>query len=171
VPQPSCSGSGAWQKFSNPRSPITFSYPASWHLEVAKADVPGSGGDETLSLMCPDPMTIAYDMTVDFSPEKKGWDGSIADFIRFDGGPWMYGCDSDNREFCRKPIVTRRLGITIYRADEIEFRTYCVDSGYVGQGEGHRYLLSFKGKWIQFYGSGSPSNIMDRIVESVEIRK
>jgi hypothetical protein len=68
-------------------------------------------------------------------------------------------------------IGTRRSGITIYRADEVEFRTYCADTGYVGQADGHRYLLSFNGKWIQFYGSGSPSNIMDRIVGSVEIRK
>src|SRR5581483_1415477 len=171
VPQPSCSGSGAWQKFSNPRVPITFSYPASWHVKIAEPDIPNSEGDKGIVLTCPDPMSLAYSWEIDFSPEEMRGDGNVDDFIQFDEGPWVYGCDSDSRDLCRKPVVTRRAGITTYRADEIEFRTYCLDTGYVGQGEGHRFLLSFDDKWMQFYGSGPPSEIMDRILATVEIRK
>lgn len=171
VPQPSCNGSEAWQKFSNPKVPITFSYPASWHVEFVKADMPSSAGDERFVLTCSDPRSLAYSSNVDFSPEEMDGDENISDFIRFDEGPWVYGCDSETRDFCRKPIITHKAGITIYRADEIEFRTYCVEGGYVGQGEGHRFLLSFDDKWIQFYGSGPPSDIMDRILATVEIRR
>lgn len=116
-------------------------------------------------------MSLAYGMTVGFSPEEMSGDENVADFVRFKGGPWVYGCDSGSEEFCRKPTIRRRSGITIYHADEDEFRTYCVGGDYVGQGEGHRFLLSFDGKWIQLYGSGSPSEIMDRILATVEKRK
>lgn len=170
APQPSCSGSGPWQKFSNQKSPISFSYPASWHVEMVDADMPTSAGDKRFVLMCPDPMSLAYGWDVGFSPEPIEEDGSVLDFIRLDGGPWAYGCDSETRDLCRKPIVTHRAGITIYRADEIEFRTYCVGDGYVGQGEGHRFLLSFDDKWIQFFGMGPPSDIIERILSTIQIR-
>lgn len=42
--QPSCNGSGVWQKFNNPNVPITFSYPASWHVEIAEPDIPNPRG-------------------------------------------------------------------------------------------------------------------------------
>lgn len=171
VPQPSCSGGGVWHRFSNPEIPITFSYPTSWHVEIVNDDMPGSEGDERVELTCPDPMSLAYGWNVGFSPEPIEEDGRVLDFIQFDGGPWVYGCDSDTRELCRKPVVTHRAGITTYRADEIEVRTYCVDGGYVGQGEGHRFLLSFDDNWMQFSGSGLLSDAMERIVSTIQIRK
>jgi len=171
VPQPSCSGSGAWQRFSNPKVPIAFSYPTSWHVEINEPDIPNSTNYESVMLMCPDPMTLAYDMSVGFRPEEKSKDNTVSDFIRFNGGPWLYGCDSDSRDSCQTPIVTHRGGITFYRADEIEFRTYCVEGGYVGQGEGHRFLLYFDDNWIQLYGSGAPSHMMERILSTIQIKK
>lgn len=171
VPQPSCDGSGAWRKFSNPKVPIAFSYPASWHAEIMEPDIPNAAGYKTVVLTCPDPMSVAYGMAVNFSPEEMDTDDKVDDFIRFDGGPWVYGCDSETRDFCRKPITIHKAGITIYRADEIEFRTDCVGGDYVGQGEGHRFLLSFDDNWMQFYGSGSPSDTMERILSTILIRK
>lgn len=171
VPQPSCGGNGVWHNFSNPKVPITFSYPASWHVEIGEPDIPNSATYKAVVLTCPDPMSLAYGMTVGFTPEEMSNDNSVSDFIRFNGAPWVYGCDSESRDICKKPIVTYRASITIYLADEIEFRTYCVEGGYVGQGEGHRFLLSFDDKWIQFYGSGSPSDTMERILSTIQIRK
>ncbi|MBV9267365.1 MAG: hypothetical protein JO061_14430 [Acidobacteriaceae bacterium] len=112
-------------------------------------------------------MSIAYGMTLNFSKEQVSRDGTVvADFTRIHGGAWLYGCNSD-QQFCKTPTLTRRPGITIYHAAEIEFRTYCLDGGYVGQGEGDRFLISLKDTWIQFYGTGSPSQLMDRIVASL----
>lgn len=91
VPQPSCSGAGSWQTFSNLKWPITFSYPASWHVEIAEADVATSSSNEKLVLACADPMTLGYNMTIEFLPEEMRDDNRVADFIRFMGGTWMYG--------------------------------------------------------------------------------
>ncbi len=35
-PEPPCGGNGAWRKFSDSKWPITFWYPAAWHLQFNK---------------------------------------------------------------------------------------------------------------------------------------
>jgi hypothetical protein len=105
--------------------------------------------------------------------KSKPINGYLDDFVQCNGGAWTYGgdCDCENPEFCKTPVVTQQHGITIYRADEIEFRLYCIAASYFGQAEGHRFMLSVDNSWIRFYETGSTSEIMERILQTVARRQ
>jgi hypothetical protein len=169
--EPSCDGRGEWRRYSSPSWPISFAYPSSWHLEPRKPVDSDVTEGEAVILECPDPKSLAYGLALQFSKEiQRG--RSVSDFVACGGDEWKYGdgCDCENSQFCRTPRIERRADITIFQADQIEYRMYCQDGGYVGQGEGHRFMLSLDNKWIQFYGIGLPSPVMERILQSTRAR-
>jgi len=50
--KPACDSHGAWKRFDDPKWPVSFSYPASWHIKE---------NHDALELICPDPEEMAYD--------------------------------------------------------------------------------------------------------------
>ena len=113
---------------------------------------------------------IAYDANIQISLEQPLNDHHVRDFIRFHNHPWQYYCDEDNRAVCKTPIVKQYRGITIYTADEIEYRMYCINGGYVGQADGHRSMLSFNNTWIRFYGIVQPADLIKKVLLTVRKR-
>jgi hypothetical protein len=162
--QPKCDGSEKWKSFSDGRWPITFSYPGTWHASV--------NGD-SMTLTCPDASSMAYD----------GWEISVrqggdaenetTDFVQCQD-KWIYGygckCGA-NLDGCKNAVLSERGGITELRANQIDWKMYCRDGGYVGSGTGDRRVLTFGDTWIVVEAEGQPAELVERLVETVKRRK
>jgi hypothetical protein len=165
VPKPHCeTDNRQWRRFDDPRWPITFQYPASWHI--------ASDGD-SVTLTCPDPEPMAYEgFNISISHGIRHTDDDIG-FIRC-GKDW-YGatCDCSNLTgvFCDMPAeVTQKDGMTLISGDTAEWRGYCRGGGYMGETEGHRHVILIGDKWVQFIGEGTPSELIDEILPTIRQR-
>ena len=91
----------------------------------------------------------------------------------FNASQWRYGlgCDCENLDQCRAATVSDRKGMTILGGDEREWRVYCRNGGYVAQGDGHYHVLLIDNRWVQLYGMGPPSGLVERIVATGKRRR
>jgi hypothetical protein len=160
APQPKCDGSGAWKSYQDGHWPISFSYPASWHV---------SASGDTVTLTCPDASMMAYDgyeITV-----MQGADANnvTTDFVQC-GEKWIYGydckCDADTR--CKTAEAADRDGMTILNGSHVEWRVYCRGGGYVAEGEGDRRVITFGDTWIAVEGQGPAGALVERVVGTVK---
>lgn len=165
IAKPHCeTDSGKWNLFDDPRWPITFQYPASWHLESDSTN---------LILTCPDPKFMAYEgfnIAVSFGVHHsdedfwlkqcgKGWYSSTCD------------CGDLNGVFCSTPAeATKREGMTFLNADAQEWRSYCRGGGYVGLTDGYRRVVLIGDKYVEFVGEGPPSQLIEEILPTVKPR-
>ena len=153
---------GNWLPFSDPRWPVTFSYPASWRLQA--------DGD-AVTLTCPDPSVMAYsDFNIRVTHGSSVKEGEGA-FTRC-AGQWKYGrqCDCDNLGACRDAEISRQNGIAVLAGDEMEWRIYCRNGGYIAQGFGYDRLLLMGSRWVEMSGQGPPSELIAEILKTVRRR-
>jgi hypothetical protein len=164
VPQPKCDGKEPWKNFHNAHWPVTFSYPGSWHV---------SETENSVTLTCPDASLMAYD-----EQEINIWQGaeaneSTSDMIQC-GEKWIYGlickCGRD-QDGCKTAEAMEREGMTILKADQLEWRVSCRNGGYVGLGWGDRRVMTFEDTWIVVEAEGQPAELVERIVGSAKRRK
>jgi hypothetical protein len=159
MPQPACDGKGPWNHFVDPRWPLSFSYPAGWQVQRK---------GEYLQLVCPDPETMAYNSAVTIEMGTGEPPGSGALQHCPDG--WKYGslcdCSNEHSDECRIPKITRTSGKTFLDLDETEWRVYCRNEGYVGQGYGEHRIVLLQHAWMDIYATGPASPIVDRLTES-----
>jgi hypothetical protein len=160
IKQPACDGRGAWKRFDDPKWPVSFSYPASWHI---KED------DDALRLICPDPEAMAYNGVVTIW-EDKGKPGGPWDLVQCANG-WQFGpkCDDKESDLFRVTNASQQQGKTILSLDH-EWRVYCSDGGYVAQGDGEDQVVVLDGYWAEFMGAGAAYEIVDRLVKSASPR-
>lgn len=167
TPEPRCElGSGPWREFDDPRWPITFSYPALWHIEVHESGI---------SITCPDPSLMAYD-GFDISFTQGKWtvvEDREINFTRC-GNKW-YGptceCSDLTGLFCEDAaLVKEQSGMRIIFGTRQEWRGYCRGGGYVGSADGQRRVFLMDDKWIEIVGQGPPHMLIDRIVGTVKRR-
>ena len=172
TPPLSCNGSGPWKRLDDPRLPVTFSYPASWH--ISKHGHSFGQHEDDLTLTCPDPAAMFYaeGLTV-----ATGASRDIAEEgFHLTGGKWIFdhaaACNAENNNppGCADAPVIRRGPLTILDGDNIEWRNYCAQGGYVALGEGHLRMLILGDRWIEFSGRGDDGEIALRIVTTVKIR-
>ena len=154
----SCDGNGPWRQFSDARWPITFSYPASWHLEATSDGV---------SITCPDPSLLVYEDFYIRVTQAAKEDRSLVQC----GKKWYFGeCDCKDASDCQEADVNSRDGMTIVR-DEAGGRVYCKGGGYVGLGDGAFVWVVIGRRWVTFSGMGSPSDLIQRILSTVKERR
>jgi hypothetical protein len=160
--EPSCDGRGVWKRFDDPKSPVPFSYPASWHI---KED---SGA---LQLICPDPEAMAYGNEVTIY-EGKGEPVGPSEVVHSAKG-WIPGNDGG----VEGPISVTQVsqdngkGKTTLSIDIGAWRVYCSDGGYVGLGEAEDRAVVLRDHWIEFVGGGSAGDIVDRLAKSARANK
>lgn len=163
VPEPACDGKGPWKRFDDPKWPVTFSYPASWRVEK---------DDDALRLMCPDPRSMAYGDEVTIY-QGTGEPGEPQELMHC-AKAWKYGsscdCGNENSPGCRIPAVTRQQSKTILNLDNHEWRVYCSDDGYVGQGDGKDRMVLLRNGWGEFIGAGAAADIVERLVSGTTAR-
>lgn len=162
--QPKCDGAEKWKNFSDGHWPITFSYPGTWHASV--------NGD-SITLTCPDASLMAYD----------GWEISVrqggdaenetTDFVQCqDKWVYGYGCKCGvSLDDCKSAVMSEHAGMTELRADQMDWKMYCRDGGYVGSGLGDRRVFTFGDTWIVVEGEGKPAELVGRLVATVKKRK
>lgn len=173
--KPSCDGSGVWKRFDDPKWPVSFSYPASWHIKEVPASWHIGDVDNELQLICPDPEVMTYDtvMTIYQGKEAKGKPIGPGELVHCTKG-WRQegrGCDDydGKSDLYRIAEVSQRPGRTVLDVEH-EWRVYCSDGGYRGQGEGDDQVVLFPNYWIEFDGAGQGSDFVDRLVKSVRVR-
>ncbi len=161
--QPKCDGKEPWKNFHDAHWPITFSYPASWHV---------SATDGSITFTCPDASLMAYD-----EYEIRVWQGPEANNATSDvvqcGEKWIYGygckCGRDIGD-CKAAVAAEQEGMTVLTADDRAWRVYCRDGGYVGLGAGSRRILTFGGAWIVVEAEGAPAELVGRMVATAKKR-
>jgi hypothetical protein len=160
---PECEDSRPWKRFNDTAWPITFSYPAAMRLSVVNG---------TLTLTCPDPASMEY-----YSMNLRIGQGDLRDLpsklgFQLFAGKWMYGtgCDAESDSGCREATVRHEGKISILNADDQEWRIYCRDGGYVGQGEGQETVLLVGDRWVDLRQQGAPSHLIERIITTAKIR-
>jgi hypothetical protein len=158
IQKPACDGRGVWKRLDDLKWPVSFSYPASWHIQEDR---------DALRLICPDPeaMTSEDEVTI---YEGKGKPGGPWRLVHSDKG-WRHDLDEGNSASFSVSKVSQQLGKTILNLDH-EWRVYCTDGGYVGLGEGEDQVVLLRDYWIEFMGAGSASDIVDRLVKSTSAR-
>ena len=60
--------------------------------------------------------------------------------------------------------------MTVLSGDEMEWRVYCRNGGYVAQGFGFYRLLLLDDRWSDLSGQGPPSELIETIVKTVRRR-
>ena len=97
---------------------------------------------------------------------------ATSDFVQC-GDKWNYGydCKCGDISHCKTAPASMRDGMTILRGDEREWRTYCRNGGYVGQGDGVRRILTFGDMWIVAEGQGPAAEMVERIVGTAKRRR
>jgi hypothetical protein len=164
-----CDGAGPSLSFADPAWPVTFSYPASWHL-VREGT--------SLRLICADPMFMIYDdMDVLISRgvglttfEEPG------DFVRCHG-QWMSsrsemgaGCNcADITPSCQSATTSTREGMTVLEGGG-DSKSYCRAGGYLGLGSRDEYLVLVGERWIQVHGASDAAAIAARVTETMHPR-
>lgn len=162
TPEPACDGKGAWKQFSDPKWPLSFSYPASWRMKQE---------GHTIELICPDPEAMAYNTEVTVQMGTGAPAG--AGVLQHCANGWRYGslCDCGAREnTCQVPKITQSQGNTFLNLDQSEWRVYCRNGGYVGQGYGADRFVLLKNHWFEAYATGAGSAIIKRLVQTVNTR-
>jgi hypothetical protein len=171
--RPACDGSGVWKRFDDPKWPVSFSYPASWHIEEVPASWRIRDVDNELQLICPDPEAMTYNTAVTIYEGKENKDKPI--------GPWdLVHCAKEWRErgcevYDGSPVlfqvteVSQQPGRTVLDVEH-EWRVYCSDGGYRGQGDGDDQVVLLPNYWIEFDGAGQGSDLVDRLVKSARVR-
>jgi hypothetical protein len=162
--RPACDGHELWKRFDDPKWPVSFSYPSSWHIK--------EDGD-ALELICPDPEAMTVDDAGVTIYEGKGEPGGPEELVHCAKGWWQGpSCDDydENSALFRVSIVSQQQGKTILNLDDHEWRVYCSDGGFVGHGDGADRVLLLHNYWIEFIGAGQPSEFVDRLVKSAYVR-
>jgi len=154
-----CSARGPMREFSDPHWPVTFSYPADWHLQVAA---------DTITLTCPDPSLMAYeDMQITITRGK----GSNPEGFSLCGGKWWSGsdCSCEETKNCVAAAVTTLNEMTLISTFDPR-RLYCKSAGYVGMGEGSDGAVLLDDGWIEFEGSWPPAAAVEPIMRTIRKR-
>lgn len=171
-PAPQCTGAGSQRVFRDPTWPITFAYPATWHVDVST---------DTIVALCPDPDRMAYlDGNVSLTKGKMRPDGALPDkaaFSRDAGGRWQY---LFNLAGGPAPAhAEQRGGLTIVRADDEQDESagaYCgIQVGqyfesYVGLERIEDVLIVAGSQWVLVQGGAPAIDQVDLIVKSVAPR-
>jgi len=163
VEQPRCDGKGAWKSFEDRNWPISFSYPASWHVSVS--------GD-SVSMVCPDPSLMVYDgYEIDIT-QRPAANNATTDFVQC-GDKWIYGyaCQCGDAKRCKTAPASERDGITILNGDDRDWPVYCRGGGTLGGGSGRREILTFGDAWVVVEGQGPPAELVERIVGTAKKRR
>jgi hypothetical protein len=162
TPQPKCDGSGPWKFLNDKRWPIGFSYPGTWRVNITA---------ETITLTCPDPSLMAYEGSEIDVLQGTEANTVTSDFVQC-GDKWIYGygCKCENASKCTTAPAVNRDNMTILQGDNIEWRLYCRGGGYVGQGDGHRRVITFGDTWIAVQGQSRAGDLVDRIVATAKRR-
>jgi hypothetical protein len=163
VAQPKCDGTEPWKSFHDSHWPITFSYPASWHVSATQ---------DSITLTCPDASLMAYD-----EHEIRIWQGPEANNAASDvvqcGDKWIYGygCKCGrNIDGCKEAVAAEQEGMTVLTADDRAWRVYCRDGGYVGLGKGSRRILTFGDAWVVIEAQGAPAELVVRMLATAKRR-
>lgn len=173
VPEPSCKGDGPRRVFKNSEWPITFSYPASWHLEVKK---------DELNLICPNATFMAYEDlgTIQITRgEPWGKDASGDIPIQKCGENWLpsYPCgcgDPDCSYTGERLSVNQNDGLTIINQEGGSLgprRSYCTQGGYVGAEDGDDIVLLLDKQMIWITGGAQTTDVANSLVKSVMPRR
>src|SRR6516162_11230297 len=82
------------------------------------------------------------------------------------GDRWKYGrsCDCTDAQSCKTVPVSKQAGMTVLDANLDEWRVYCRDGGYVGQGDGYDRIFLIDENWVERTGT---SVITNRIISTV----
>jgi hypothetical protein len=161
IPEPKCDGRGDWKGFDDPAAPLTFSYPASWHL---KQDNDG------IWLTCPNPSDIAYSQDLGIMMGSGRFKGPT-DLVQC-GDQWIYNADCDCKHVdeasCRVAKASRKGPATILDVSDHEWRVYCHGGGYVGQGGGEDVIVLLPHSWVEIVANGDSSEIVDHLIQTVK---
>jgi len=165
IPEPSCDGKGTWRRFEDPDWPVTFAYPASWHLEQSEGD--------SITVTCPNPSEIAFDRHITVY-HGAGVPAGPTNLVQC-GKSWIYGyqcrCDQQDSQGCSVAKVSRLNAATILDVSEREHRIYCLDGGYVAAGEGEDRIILLRDQWLEIDSPVNTSEMVNRIVGSIISRK
>jgi len=162
---PSCAGAGSQRVFRDPAWPVTFSYPASWHLDAEP---------NTITLLCPDPDWMAHDdWNVSLIQGTIGPDGKLPDeagFSRDAKGNWEY-----EAVLAGDPVpvpVVERNGLTIVLGpDGSSERGYCRIGGYSGIEDDTDVLVVLGRHWIRVSGGTPAEDAVERLVKTIALRR
>jgi hypothetical protein len=117
-------------------------------------------------------MTRGDVLTIDIGNIQKGKPVGLDGLVSCANG-WRFGqsCESSDGNTASLSVsqVSQGPDRTILNIERV-WRIYCTDGGYVGLGEGEDRLVLLHDYWIEFMGSGSASNIVDRLVRSARMR-
>lgn len=87
---------------------------------------------------------------------------------------WIYGttgsdcdCDHPGKNGCHGIKATHSGSATALDVGDHEWRVYCHDSGYVGQGYGEDRLVLLPHGWVEITAEGKSSELIGRLVHSV----
>ena len=166
IAEPTCDGKESWKRFDSAESPVSFSYPASWHFEQDR---------EGVWLTCPDPAEIAYSQDVYIRMGSGHFQGP-PQLLKCEG-KWIYrtagsecDCDHPDEPDCHAAKAVRRGSAVILDVGEHEWRNYCHSGGYVGQGYGEDRVILLPHSWIEIMAQGKSSGLIDRLVDSAKER-
>ena len=164
IPEPSCDGKEPWKRFDDPQSAVSFAYPGSWHVDRDR---------DGIWLTCPDPSEIAYSQNV-FIKTGSGAFQSPPELLQCKD-TWVYGtagsdcdCDHPDKLGCHTTKAIHSGSATVLDVGDHEWRTYCHDGGYVGQGEGEDRIILLPHSWIEIMAAGKSSQLINRLVDSVK---
>lgn len=166
-PAPKCEVKGPKRVFSNPAWPVTFEYPATWHVDVTV---------NTVTLTCPDPYWMASEganvsLTMgDLTPNGKlpSDPPILSELAKDDKGNWQYASDLGGGP--EPATVVQRDGMTIITAAGSR-RGYCVLGGYSGLEDTELALILFKGHWPLVEGGPNVQEITKLVVKGATLRK
>ncbi|WP_109487864.1 hypothetical protein [Occallatibacter savannae] len=166
IPEPRCDGKGPWKRFEDPDWPVTFSYPASWHLDK-------SNGDDSITLTCPNPSEIAFDQHILIHRGTGAPEGPTK-MVQC-GDSWIYGfqcrCGEQDSSRCPTAKASRMKSVTVLDVSEQEHRIYCLHGGYAAAGEGEDRVVMLRDQWLEIDAPLDTSGIMKRLIESITMRK
>jgi hypothetical protein len=164
---PKCGVGGPKRIFRNPAWPMTFEYPAAWHLDA--------NGD-AISLLCPDPDWMAYQgWNISLSIGKLAPSGDppkeaiSSEFTRDGKGNWQY--ESSLGGGPDLATVEQRDGITIVRAKDASRRGYCLVGGYSGLSDEELVLIIIDDHWILVNGGPQATEIVNLVVNGAALRE
>ena len=160
-PAPRCSDLGPQHTFHDPAWPVTFAYPATWHVDASP---------ETITLTCPDPDLMAYnglDVTLTAGNVLPGGDlPETAGFARDAQGNWHHGAETDDET--EPAVAEQRGGLMIVRSRSGSGeRGYCREGGYVGQVDMYDALVVSGNRWVLIHGAGSMSEAVQPLVKTI----
>ena len=163
IDEPSCDVKGPMRVFNDPRWPIVFSYPESWHVKAT---------GETISFSCPNPALMAYDgMGLDLALHAGPPAGEE---YRRSGSQWKYlkdpDCDTKDAEACPVAKVAKRDGITVLGPNDFSLRMYCLGEGYFGLGGGLVGQFIGNGWWIELRATGPEIFLLEHVVATARRR-